>query len=182
MRSRLARICWILLLSGPHCAGWPLNRTKKLFFSQPARCASRLLAVDLGLLVGGGLLELAKLLGAGRIVAAAVEGLELGLQPRAVGILLRCGCGGCCWACTGSSAAKTAAAGTSARQQIEFIAFPSRVGLTPPLNPTLRPEWCPKFGRLSPIRSRFGGLGLLRAAATRRTAVTRPAGSTTRRR
>ena len=40
MRSRLSRICWILLLSGPHCADWPLNSTKKLFFSQPARCAA----------------------------------------------------------------------------------------------------------------------------------------------
>ena len=91
MWSRLSRICWILLLSGPHCAGWPLNRTKKLLLLAARALRRRLLAVDLGLLVGGGLLELAKLIGAGGVVAAAVERLELAFEPGAEGILLRLG-------------------------------------------------------------------------------------------
>src|SRR6185369_13845306 len=37
--SRLARICWIWLFTGPHCADCPLNSEKKPELSQPIRLA-----------------------------------------------------------------------------------------------------------------------------------------------
>ena len=89
MRSRLSRICWIFLLSGPHCACCPLNRTRKLFFSQPARWAAASWRSISVCWLAAALLELAKLIGAAGIVVAAVEGLELGFESGAERILLR---------------------------------------------------------------------------------------------
>jgi hypothetical protein len=48
----------------------------------------RLLTIDLGLLAGRGFFELAKLFGAGRVTAAAIERLELAFKPGAVRTLL----------------------------------------------------------------------------------------------
>ena len=91
-RSRLARICWIWLLSGPHCGGWPLNSEKKPRPSQPMRraCASGGRARPAG---GGGVLVALDLVGARRIDVAAVERGELAFEPHADRVALRGGAG-----------------------------------------------------------------------------------------
>ena len=76
-------------MSGPHCAWLTAEQDEEAVAFAARAPRRRLLAVDLGLLVGGGLLELAKLVGAGGVGGAAVERLELALEPGAVGILLR---------------------------------------------------------------------------------------------
>ena len=96
--SRLPRICWIWLLTGPHCADWPLNSEKKPELSQPMRLACSGDAVEFGLLLGGGFLIAADLLVLGGIAAAgaAVDGRELPFEPDADRIGLRGAC--CCGA------------------------------------------------------------------------------------
>ena len=79
--SRLPRICWILLLTGPHCADWPLNSEKNRTVAALA-LGLRGDAVELALLLGRCFLVAADLLGFGRIAAAAaVDGGELRFQP-----------------------------------------------------------------------------------------------------
>jgi hypothetical protein len=99
-RSRFARICWIWLLSGPHCGDWPLNSAKEA--AALATQALRLLAetVELGLLLRRRVLVALDLVRLGGIDRRRRgRGGELAFEPQAglaapAGILtgiLRCG-------------------------------------------------------------------------------------------
>ena len=65
--SRLPRICWIWLLTGPHCADWPLNSEKKPELSQPMRLACSVTRSSSPCCLVGGVLIAADLLVLGRI-------------------------------------------------------------------------------------------------------------------
>ena len=150
MRSRLARICWILAVERAALRRLAAEQDEEAVAFAAGAPRLRLLAVELGLLAGGGLFELA---GSGRrgpgSAGAAVEGLKLGFEPRADRILLRLRLAALAAGHAPAAAPRTAAAGMSA-------AAPGRSHRNPnsprgfnarARDATLRPEWCPKFGR-----------------------------------
>ena len=94
--SRLPRICWIWLLTGPHCADWPLNSEKKPELSQPMRLACSVTRSSSACCLAGRFLIAADLLVLGRVAAAgaAVDGRQLSFKPDADRIALRARAGG----------------------------------------------------------------------------------------
>ena len=89
--SRLPRICWIWLLTGPHCADWPLNSEKKPELSQPIRLACIVTRSSSACCLVAAFLIAADLFFLGGIAAAgaAVDGRQLSLKPDADRIGLR---------------------------------------------------------------------------------------------
>ena len=189
MRSRLSRICWIFLVSGPHCRLIAAEQDEEvvLLATRPLRC--HLLPVDLGLLVGGRFLELANLFGAGCVVAAAVEGLKLGLEPRAERILLRLRrrrLQRLLLLRMGRQQRRENHGGRRERaapSEIHRIPH-SPLGLQRPSNRTLNRQWCPKFGRRNAdsVKIRRFGPSPCWPRPANGIAAIRPTGSTARRR
>ena len=172
MRSRLSRICWILLLSGPHCCGLAAEQHEEAVFLAAGALRHRLLAIDLGLLAGRGFLELAELFGAGGVAAAAVERLELGFEPGAVRILLRPAAlrGGWAGCCAGQQRRENGGGRHERAAPSQFHRMsPIPLGLTAPCESDFEAAMVSKVWTLvSRFYQGFGGLGLLRAGRHRR--------------
>ena len=173
MRSRLPRICWILALIGPHCAGWPLNNTKKLLLSQPARrafaCWRSISACCLLAASSNRRICSAR---AGSAAPRSNAASWASSRRADSGFAAACGAGcGTAEPAGERQSRVTAGRRERAARTSNSSQSPSPVRLETRRHlsvASLMPKWCPKFGHRLSAPSRIGGSGLFRACCDRR--------------